>query len=1839
MALNDDTLNPNIGLDTYDLLDNYYYYLSRDEGQYGDAAEYARQFFKYYKQLYDEVYDAVSRGKTTISREGKYEPYPDNSTFAGQTNAYFDALFGGEQEIDIDTLVNNPNFDAGASAYNRAGYIFEWATWPTISNGANLLDRANTAYQETISTPLGRQILKAQDYIDQLQENLSPTISKDRAVLAGAEAVLDSVSDLVNSDFGRTAQGATLKAAGDMLQGLSGAVVLIDKNPADTAMHQLGRELLQLGNDTYSPEFQAALSDIEDRISKAQGAQETAAAIYGSLKDHPTEFLVDYVGTEVIQELGPLAVAKTAGRVARTVSEVLEVTKEVSDKIVRNTELVGGIATDLAESMFGSAAGAYEEALNDLLSKGVINPDTGQPYTQEEAESAAFDIATRNSVVAGIATAVSMGLGGRALENFLDKKFPDVDLNPEEAMDKWLEAVGDAVNVGRGAMDTFKDYAKELGERALDIAKVAGQEGVSEGIEELIVSADLELQLYERGSVDRDVSGNLAASTILGTLAGAGTGGGVATAGSLANVLRTANPQINEIMLEADVAVANGADPQLIANQTQQTLQQIGLDQPSIQNELLNEVYDQGYLTESEVYQTAARLGIELLPEQLGDYAGQTDELAHMEDLINDLQQNIYGAPFEAEFDVDNDGQLDQYERKEYDEAMEAWEESNPFYDELLGEGAGTEGEGTPDLIFVPEGTSIEELTGPGGPYEGWEIEESIIAESGDFIKNPNATGTQPPSIGDFDIDNDGSLSPSELVIFDAARRIFTQIYNEAADQLGQAAQSGADEGEEPPAGTDQTGTDTTGTGTTGTGTDTTGTDTTGTDPGGNIDIPDEIFVEGDQNDYLRVGQYNDGVENLYTQIVKEMLRLESEGKTRDEAIAQAIGVAADENGNPTGLYKEIAKLATQDQVNQVLQAIGSKVDPETGGPTGLYAVIADLPSQDDLTALETSILQQVSDLLYGPNAQEGMTIEEAIKQVMGEEVGPDGNPTGIFADIAALPTSDEVKRIVEDAIGAPAVGDTPATGIFENIYSKAELNLKFETERAEILAGVKALLGTDPDITVQEAIERIVGVPSDDDGNPTGLYELIAGINTEIFGEEGLASVINQIKTDMLTDGDLANLVTKEQLDIALGNPTTYNADGTIKTEGTGVFETLATRQDLQNLKSQTIQEIKDLLGTGELTVDEAIKQVVGVEKDENGNPTGLYDAISKLPTAASVDAIKGVVDDIKKDMLTDDDLANLVTKDQLDAAIGTPTTYNDDGTIATEGTGVFRTVATRQDLQNLKTETIKEIKDLLGTGDLTVEQAIQQIVGVEKDENGNPTGLYDKISKLPTTVDIDAIKSVVDGIATELGTTADEVAEIKTYLETNLGTPTQYDEDGNVISEATGVYTVIEGLATKVDLANVEAAILKEVRDNETAGLKRDEALQKAVQKVADDLGISVEELSGQIGTPTEYDEEGNVVSEATGLYITLEGLATKVDLSNVEEAILKEVRANEDAGQARDEALDNAIKKVAEDLGTTAENIKNQIGTPTEYDEDGNVVSEATGIYITLEGLATRKQVADVENAVLDKLAEYEAAGLTRDEALQKAIDDVAADLNTTKDEITTQLTAFETSLSAELATLATKTQVSDLELSLYEKMAEYEALGLARDEATQKALADLSTELGITEDNLLTQINTTEDALTERINEVETNLQTEIETATKTITDTVTDTATQTQADIETAARQSAARDWVDLLLGSEDLFGQQVTVNQSPLADIRYFYGFESPFATPQQAGYYGSAGPYGAPLAASRQQVAQQRGLGSIMQGPLNLGQPMGRPPGMAAGGKVDYDFLDEISQIMSFGD
>ena len=103
-------------------------------------------------------------------------------------------------------------------------------------------------------------------------------------------------------------------------------------------------------------------------------------------------------------------------------------------------------------------------------------------------------------------------------------------------------------------------------------------------------------------------------------------------------------------------------------------------------------------------------------------------------------------------------------------------------------------------------------------------------------------------------------------------------------------------------------------------------------------------------------------------------------------------------------------------------------------------------------------------------------------------------------------------------------------------------------------------------------------------------------------------------------------------------------------------------------------------------------------------------------------------------------------------------------------------------------------------------------------------------------------------------------------------------------------------------------------------------------------------------------------------------------------------------------------------------------------------------------------------------------YEAEGLSRDEALATAISDLSDQLGTTEENFLTSLgETEETVLDAIAASEATITSdISDLT----DLVMAYEADGIDRDEALTLAINDLSDDLGLTRDELLLQIGTSE-----------------------------------------------------------------------------------------------------------------------------------------------------------------
>ena len=166
--------------------------------------------------------------------------------------------------------------------------------------------------------------------------------------------------------------------------------------------------------------------------------------------------------------------------------------------------------------------------------------------------------------------------------------------------------------------------------------------------------------------------------------------------------------------------------------------------------------------------------------------------------------------------------------------------------------------------------------------------------------------------------------------------------------------------------------------------------------------------------------------------------------------------------------------------------------------------------------------------------------------------------------------------------------------------------------------------------------------------------------------------------------------------------------------------------------------------------------------------------------------------------------------------------------------------------------------------------------------------------------------------------------------------------------------------------------------------------------------------------------------------------------------------------------------------------------------------------------------------MEADILEKMAEYEADGLARDDALAEAISDVSDQLGQTETDILDALTETETNILTELGTTEADildalseietTLTSDIEsveedvadltgviglpgidddpsttdidesqdpTGLFAAIASYEEAGMARDEAIREAVSELSTALGVTEETLLNRITEAETTLTDDI----------------------------------------------------------------------------------------------------------------------------------------------------------
>jgi hypothetical protein len=198
----------------------------------------------------------------------------------------------------------------------------------------------------------------------------------------------------------------------------------------------------------------------------------------------------------------------------------------------------------------------------------------------------------------------------------------------------------------------------------------------------------------------------------------------------------------------------------------------------------------------------------------------------------------------------------------------------------------------------------------------------------------------------------------------------------------------------------------------------------------------------------------------------------------------------------------------------------------------------------------------------------------------------------------------------------------------------------------------------------------------------------------------------------------------------------------------------------------------------------------------------------------------------------------------------------------------------------------------------------------------------------------------------------------------------------------------------------------------------------------------------------------------------------------------------RAEEYLPTARYNSLVYQLDQLADQMGT-GPGVQEAIAA-VKADLEGQMAS--LGYRIDAVTGEIRDEIAASEDRLLDQIQANEAAGMSRDDAIQAAVSDLATELGTTEATLLSRLGETAASLNARVDALSA--ELGNVETAILDRVQELEAAGVARDEALQTAIDEVAGDVGATREELLSQLGETEQSLLGRLGEVETGLQEEL-----------------------------------------------------------------------------------------------------------------------------------------------
>ena len=340
------------------------------------------------------------------------------------------------------------------------------------------------------------------------------------------------------------------------------------------------------------------------------------------------------------------------------------------------------------------------------------------------------------------------------------------------------------------------------------------------------------------------------------------------------------------------------------------------------------------------------------------------------------------------------------------------------------------------------------------------------------------------------------------------------------------------------------------------------------------------------------------------------------------------------------------------------------------------------------------------------------------------------------------------------------------------------------------------------------------------------------------------------------------------------------------------------------------------------------------------------------------------------------------------------------------------------------------------------------------------------------PRYVSADEVRAAFKNLGLAAPIAAADIARLTgQYAESELAAKAK---EAIPVVTANAMYAMMAG--DKIATQEVKDSINKKAAEFQKLGLSQADAQIAASDAVASQFGITRANLM-------------------TALNTTEENLSFA--LSPTADAIIKKIEEYQAQGMASDQALQAAVDTVANSLGTTRTDLLKQL----------NTTEASLKTYVTAQVSSTEKRLADL-------IAKNESAGMARSEAMQKAIDDLAGDLGTTRTDLLSkidltsqqfqnEIQIAKTDIDKQLVAMGSKFEnaFGNVKTEIQTQMAAYEKAGIDRDTALSLAISGVAQDLGTTKADLLTKIGTSEATLRNEFTQQTTAIFTQIQDVAK------------------------------------------------------------------------------------------------------------------------------------------